>query len=253
MGKLNNRVAIVTGSASGIGRATALLFAGEGARLVVVTAHSLKAGKETVEMIKAAGGEAIFIKADVSRSKDVQNMIKDTLLNYGKLDILHNNAAIDRNPAPTAGYQERDWDEIINTNLKGVFMGMKYAIPEMIKRGGGVIINTGSGIGMVGACNAPAYCASKGGVLTLTKAAALEYAAHNIRVNCLVSGPTETPMLKQFTGGRKEAVKKILDKIPLGRLGRPEEIAQAALFLASDQSSFVTGSALVVDGGYTAH
>jgi len=254
--KLDEKVAIITGSGSGIGRATDLLFAREGAK-VVVADNVVSGGEETVSMIREAGGEASFIKTDVSIEVDVKRMIKVTLDNYGKLDILFNNAGVGEKHAPTHEVQVSEWHRVISINLTGVFLGMKYAIPEMLKGGGGVIINTGSLAGLVGFPNLPAYVASKGGVVQLTKATALEYATQNIRVNCICPGIVWTEMMdsgaRGTAGGVEEAKKQAISSEPVGRLGTPEEIAQAALFLACDESSsFVTGIALPVDGGYTA-
>lgn len=249
--KLRDKVAVITGAGSGIGRATALLFAAEGAK-VVVADYSVEGGKETVKLIKEKGGEAIFVATDVSKVADVQKMIKTAIDKYGRLDILYNNAGIEGPLGPTENVSEADWDRVLSVNLKGVFLGSKYAIPQMLKQGGGVIINTASIAGLVGVANMPAYCASKGGIVLLTKTMALEYVKKNIRVNCICPGAVKTPMLDRFTGSQPEAEKLIRESEPMGRWSEPEEIAQAALYLASDQSSFVTGTALVVDGGWTA-
>ena len=249
--KLKNKVALITGAGSGIGRATALLFAKEGAKVVVVD-YNEDTAKETVEIIKKNGGEAISIKADVSRSEDVQNMIRQTVERYGRLDVLHNNAGIEGQQAPTAEYDEAVFDKVISVNLKGVFLGMKYGIQQMLKQGGGVIINTSSNAGIVGFRGASAYTASKGGVIQLTKTAALEYATNNIRVNAICPGMIMTNMIERIANGRKETVKQLSDKEPVKRMGRPEEVAALALFLASEDSSFVTGATMVVDGGHSA-
>jgi len=251
MGKLDKRVAIITGAGSGIGRATALLFAKEGAK-VVVADNVVSGGEETVSMIREAGGEACFVKTDVSREGDIQLMIKVALDDYGQLDILYNNAGIVGKLGPTHEVDNADWDRVISINLKGVFLGMKFAIPEMLKRGGGVIINTASVAGLVGFSGLSAYSASKGGVIQLTKTAALEYATQNIRVNCICPGVIWSPMVERMTGGSEEVKKQFIEKEPVGRMGKPEEIAQAALFLASDDASFITGIPLPVDGGFIA-
>jgi len=255
MGKLDEKVAIITGASSGIGRATALLFAREGAK-VVVADNVVSGGEETVSMIREAGGEACFIKTDVSIELDIKGMIEVALDDYGKLDILFNNAGIAEKPAPTHETQVADWDRVISINLKGVFLGMKYAIPEMLKGGGGVIINTASLAGVKGVPYQPAYNASKAGVIQLTKTAALEYAAQNIRVNCILPGVIWTPMVetraKDNAGGDAEEGKKLFiarGLSPAGRLGEPEEVAQAALFLACDDSSFINGVSLPLDSG----
>ena len=254
MGKLDGKVAIITGAGSGIGRATALLFAKEGAK-VVIADNVVSGGEETLTMIRESGGEACFVKTDVSVELDIKNMIKTALDNYGKLDILFNNAGIFEERAPTHETSVATWDRVISINLRGVFMGMKYAIPEMLKIGGGAIINTSSVAGLISVPNQPSYCASKGGVLQLTKAAALDYATQNIRVNCICPGFLWTPMQEsalESTGDIEEAKRQTIEMSPAGRLGTPEEIAQAALFLACDDSSFITGIALPVDGGFTA-
>ena len=256
MGKLDGKVAIITGAGSGIGRATALLFAKEGAK-VVIADNVVSGGEETLTMIRESGGEACFVKTDVSIENDIKNMIKVALDKYGKLDILFNNAGVAEMLAPTHEVKLSDWHKVINVNLTGVFMGMKYAIPEMLKIGGGAIINTSSVAGLISVPNQPSYCASKGGVLQLTKAAALDYATQNIRVNCICPGVIWTPMVERVmmenAGGYEEGKKQFISAEPIGRMGKPEEIAQAVLFLACDESSsFITGIALPTDGGYTA-
>jgi len=243
VGKLDGKVTLITGGGSGIGQATARLFASEGGK-VVVADYVPAGGQETVRMIKEAGGEAMFVKADVSKAADVEKMVKTTIDIYGRIDILFNNAGINGKVAPTAELTEEDWDLVLDTNLKGAFLGTKYVLPIMLRQGGGVIINTSScqGIGIV--VNMAPYNVSKAGIIHLTKTTALEYAAQNIRVNCICPGTIHTAMSEQW--------------IPLlqthfllqGRVGRPEEIARAALYLASDDSSYVTGHALVVDGGW---
>jgi NAD(P)-dependent dehydrogenase (short-subunit alcohol dehydrogenase family) len=252
MGKLDGKVALITGAGSGIGRATALLFAKEGSR-VAVADYVPAGGEETVSMIKETGGEAIFIEVDVSKASDVERMVKAAVDKYGRIDILHNNAGITPPTAPTADTTEENWDSVINANLKGVFLGSKYVIPVMIKQGGGVIINTASGGGLVGTPGLSAYGASKGGVIQLTKAMALEYAKQNIRVNSICPGAVRTPMSKahQADIARRQAFTRPF-RVPLGRMGQPEEIAKAALYLACDDSSYVTGAVLVVDGGVLA-
>jgi len=243
--KLKNKVALITGAGSGIGRAAALLFAREGAAVAVVDIAS-KGGMETVEMIKGIGGEAIFICADVSKALDVEKAVKNVAEKYGRLDILFNNAGVAQE-CSIIEMSEDEWDRIINVNLKSVFSCSKYAIPYMIKQGGGVIINTASTLGLIAEPNCAAYCASKGGVIALTRALAAEYAPFNIRVNCICPGPTATPMLLKETQQQVD-----VSYVPLKRLGKPEEIAHAALFLASEESTYVTGSVLIVDGGTTA-
>lgn len=253
MGRLQNKVAIITGGASGQGRAASILFASEGAKVIVVD-YAEEGGRETVRMIRAAGGEAIFIKADVSNSADVQNMVEMTIGTYGKLDILYNNAGIEQQPVvPLHQVSEESWDRVINVNLKGMFLGMKYAIPHMLEKGGS-IINTSSIAGLVGHSCLSAYSAGKGGVVQLTKSAALEYAKQNVRINCICPGTIQTPMLERARSGPvwEGTIKPYRVPPPMDRLGMPEEVARVALFLASDESSYITGIALAVDGGVTA-
>jgi len=250
MGKLDGKVALITGAGSGIGRATALLFAGEGAKVGVVD-YVPKGGQETVGLIREEGGEAIFIEVDVSRAADAERMVKAVVEAYGRLDILHNNAAVRHPFTLTADLEEDDWDLVIDTNLKSVFLGAKHAIPVMLKQGGGVIINTASVGGIVGLLRNAAYCASKGGIIQLTRVMAMEYIGQNIRVNCICPGGTQTPGTERYLPEDPQAREEFLQGLPGGRWIQPEEIAQAALYLASDESSSVIGSALVVDRGYT--
>jgi NAD(P)-dependent dehydrogenase (short-subunit alcohol dehydrogenase family) len=247
MGKLDGKVAIVTGAGSGIGKATALLFAREGARVVV--ADITGAEEETAREI---GDAALAVRADVSRSADVQAMITAATDRFGRLDILFNNAGIEGAQAPTADSDEGNFDRVIAVNLKGVYLGMKYAIPTMLAGGGGSIINNASVAGLIGFPGIPAYCASKGGVIQLTKTAALEYATQGIRVNAICPGVIWTPMVARFTGASEEARAQFAQLEPVGRMGQPEEVAALVLFLAADESSFVTGTALPVDGGFVA-
>jgi NAD(P)-dependent dehydrogenase (short-subunit alcohol dehydrogenase family) len=248
MKKLYRKVAIITGAGSGIGRATALLFAQEGAKVVVADIND-DAGKETLKMIKDRGGEAVFVHADVSRSEDVKNMIKKAVNEYGKLDILFNNAGIGGELNDISKYSEQVFDKVIAVNMKGVWLGIKYAVPEMLKGGGGSIINTSSAGGLIGFPGVSAYCASKAGVVGITKVAALEYATLNIRVNCIAPAVIETPLSGQMT---PEMMQAQIQMVPMRRAGKPEEVAKVALFLASDDSSFVTGHILSVDGGMLA-
>ena len=250
--RLKDKVSLITGAASGIGRATAILFAKEGAK-VVVADYDEQGGNQTVDLIRQVGGEAFFIHADVSIALDSENVIKTIILNFGKLDILFNNAGISLT-GKVADTTEKEWDKIIDTNLKGVFLLSKYAIPEMLKNGKGVIINMASALGFVGMENLSAYCASKGGVVALTKAMALDYAPI-IRINCLCPGAISTPMMEHAFNASKDpdAMRNAyIMRHPIGRLGTPEDVAQAALYLASEESSFITGSSLIIDGGATA-
>jgi len=249
MARLKDKVAIITGGGSGIGRATCLLFAREGAK-VVVADYIAEGGNETVRQISAAGGQAVFVQADVSKSADVRNMIGAAVRNYGRVDILFNNAGIEGPSTKLANLKEEDWDRVIAIDLTSVYLGMKYVIPEMIKQGGGVILSTASVAGLVGFQGSGAYAAAKAGVINLTRLAALEYADKNIRVNCICPGVIETPMVERVMGGRPR--ERVVRSEPIGRLGRPEDIANAALFLASDESSFATGAPFITDGGYVA-
>jgi len=249
-GALDGKVALITGGASGIGRATALLFAREGAAVAVVDSNEHE-GPAVVQRIIEEGGRAIFVRGDVTRAADCQLAVLQTVEKLGKLDILFNNAGIIRR-ASVVETSVEEWDRVMATNVKSVFLLSKYAIPIMAKAGGGVIINTASAWGLVGGPNAASYCASKGAVVLLTKAMALDHGAQNIRVNCICPGDTDTSMLRNEArqlGIPEEQFLAESAKRPLQRVGRPEEIAQAALYLASDASSFVTGTALVVDGG----
>ena len=248
MARLEGKVAIVTGSGSGIGRASAILFAKEGAK-VAVADWVAEGGEETVRMIKADGGEAIFVKTDISNEEDVKNMVKTAVDTYGKLDILYNNAAIfEVEELPLAECKAENFDKVININLKGVFFGMKYAIPEMLKIGGGSILNTSSGTAIQGWYHFPAYAASKAGILGLSRQAATDYLRKNIRVNCILPMFIMTPMFENLKRN-PETWKLISDLQPLGRFAKTEEVAQIALFLASDESSYITGAEIPADGG----
>ena len=252
MGKLDGKVAIVTGAAAGIGRSTALLFVEEGAKVIVADWDEEK-GRRVAAEISVAGGAAIFVRVDVSKPEDVQAMVQTAVETYGRLDVLFNNAGVEGEMVPTADCSLENWDRVIDINLKGVFLGMKYAIPAMLKSGGGSIINNASVAGLVGIANAPAYCASKGGVIQLTKATALEYARKGIRVNVICPGVILTPMIERFVAPDPEQIRKSLEAMePIGRFGQPEEVARLVLFLASDDSSFCIGAPFVVDGGFVA-
>ncbi len=249
-GALNGKVALITGGASGIGRATALLFAREGAAVAVVDVNESE-GQAVVETIIDEGRQAIFLRSDVTRASDCQLAVQQTVEHLGKLDILFNNAGIIRR-ASVVETSEEEWDLVMATNVKSIFLLSKYAIPIMAEAEGGVIINTASGWGLVGGRNAVSYCASKGAVVLLTKAMAIDHGAQNIRVNCICPGSTDTPMLRNEAHQLGEPEEQFLAEAaqrPLQRVGRPEEIAQAALYLASDASSFITGTTLVVNGG----
>jgi len=253
MGSLTGKRALIAGGASGIGRATALLFAREGAAISVVDLDevgSRAVGKE----IDHDGSRAIFVPCDVTQAGDCQRAVEQTVRDLGGLDVLVNSAGIIRR-ANVLETTEAEWDQVMAVNVKSVFLLSKYAIPVLAEAGGGVIINVASGWGLVGGPRAAAYCASKGAVVQLTKSMALDHGRQNIRVNCICPGDTDTPMLRDEARQLGEPMEQFLAEAaerPLGRIGRPEDIAEAALYLASDASSFVTGTALVVDGGGTA-
>jgi len=249
-GNFTGKVAFVTGGASGIGRAAALAFAREGARVVVADV-SEEGNQETARMIEAQGGRALAVRCDVTRAEDVKAALDRTVEAFGRLDYAFNNAGIEpKKPAPTADYDEEEWSRIMDIDLRGVFLCMKYEIPLILKQGG-AIVNTSSGAGIIGIKGSPAYTAAKHGVIGLTRAAALDYAAQNIRINAVCPGYIETPMMTRFTGGTAEGRAKVISEEPIGRMGRAEEIANAVLWLCSDASSFTVGHALVVDGGQT--
>lgn len=245
------KVAFVTGAASGIGRATALAFAHEGASVVVADV-SEQGNQETARTIEELGGQAIAVKCDVTRTEDVKVALEKTIEAFGRLDFAFNNAGIEpRNAAPTAEYEEEEWNRIIDINLRGVFLCMKHEIPLILKQGRGAIVNTSSGAGIIGIKGSPAYTAAKHGVIGLTKAAALDYASQNIRVNAVCPGYIDTPMMGRFTGGTDEGRAKVIAQEPVGRMGKPEEIAAAVIWLCSDAAAFVVGHAMVIDGGQT--
>ena len=249
--KLKNKVALITGGASGIGRESSLLFAREGASVVVVDIHD-EAGEKTFKDIEAGGRQAFFVHADVSRAADCENMVRVTEETFGKLNVLFNNAGIMHSKDDDAmATDEEVWDLTLAINLKGVFLGCKYGIPALRRAGGGSIINTASFVAFLGAATPQvAYTASKGGVLAMSRELAVVHARENIRVNALCPGPLHTELLMKFLDTEKKKQRRLVH-IPVGRFGQAEEIARAALFLASDDSSYMTGSALTVDGGIT--
>ncbi len=241
------KVALVTGGSFGIGRATAIAFARKGARVVV---SDIIEDSETLDTIKKEGGEGIFVKCDVGSITEVEALMKKTKDHYGRLDYAFNNAGIEGVPAEIQDGLEEDWDRAINVNLKGVWSCMKYQIQIMLEQGGGSIVNCASIAGLVGFPNLSPYVASKHAVVGITKTAALETAQKGIRVNAVCPGVIKTPMIDRFTGKQKEAEQAFIAKKPMGRMGEPEEVATAVLWLCSDEASFVTGQALAVDGGW---
>lgn len=249
MGALEDRVALVTGGSSGIGRACARAFAAEGATIIVGDV-SVEDGEETARLIERAGGRATFIRVDVTKASDVAALVRRAVETYGRLDCAHNNAGISGTVAPTAECTEENWDRTIAINLKGVWLCMKYEIRQMLEQGGGgVIVNTAAGAGLTGLAGLPSYVASKHGVIGLTRSAALEYARAGIRVNAVCPGTTATPMVERLGTSNAEAMAEILSTVPVGRMAAPEEIAAAVVWLCSEAASFVTGHAMVVDGG----
>jgi len=250
MGSLTGKRALITGGASGIGKATAMLFAREGATVSVVDLDE-DGGSKVARAIQEEGGSAVFLPADVTLDSDCRRAVQQTVNELGGLDILFNNAGITRR-ASVVELTEAEWDRVMTVNVKSVYLMSRYSMPVMAKAGGGVIINTASGWGLVGGPRAAAYCASKGAVVLLTKAMAIDHGPQNIRVNCICPGDTDTRMLwdeaRQLGQSAERFLKEATDR-PLGRIGTPDEIAQAVLYLASDASSYVTGTALVVDGG----
>jgi NAD(P)-dependent dehydrogenase (short-subunit alcohol dehydrogenase family) len=247
--EFKDKVALVTGGSYGIGRATAIAFAERGA--MVAIADWIE-DNETVETIKSQGGEAIFIKCDVSNPDQVKGMIDTIIDKFGSLDYAFNNAGIEGANGETADCTEENWDKTVSVNLKGVWLCMKYEIPQMLKNGKGNIVNCASIAGLVGFTGLPAYVASKHGVVGLTKTTALEYVKRGIRVNAVSPGVIKTAMVDRVTGKDKTVEKQYEDMEPIGRMGQPEEVAEAVVWLCSDSSSFVTGQALAVDGGWIA-
>lgn len=250
--RLQNKVALITGAGSGIGRESALLFAQEGARIVVVDVND-EAGEKVVAEVREAGGEAVYAHADVSKSSEAEGMIRTAEESFGRLDVLFNNAGISHAKDDDAvATEEEVWDLTMNINLKGVFLGCKHGIPALRRAGGGSIINTASFVALLGAATPQlAYTASKGGVLALTRELAVIHARENIRVNALCPGPLRTELLMKYLDTEEKRQRRLVH-IPMGRFGEAQEIARAALFLASDESSFTTGSTFLVDGGITA-
>ncbi|HUS18818.1 MAG TPA: SDR family oxidoreductase [Terriglobales bacterium] len=248
-GDLQNKVAIITGGTSGIGREAAVLFARAGAK-VVVSGRREAEGKQTVELVRAGGGEALFVKSDVSKPGDVQALVQTTVEKFGRVDVAFNNAGIEGTWVPIVEQAEEDWDHTIDINLKGVWLCLKYEVQQMLKQGGGgAIVNMSSVAGLMGSAAAAAYCASKHGVLGLTKSAALEYASRQIRVNAVCPAVIETAMADRLFG--EPQVNKLIKAMhPIGRFGTATEVAEAVLWMCSDKSSFMTGHHIVLDGGF---
>jgi NAD(P)-dependent dehydrogenase (short-subunit alcohol dehydrogenase family) len=253
MGRLENKCALITGGASGIGLATVRLFAEEGAAVVIADIN-IEQGKQVEHEVQQAGGKAVFVPCDVTRTEDCQRAVITAVEQFGRLDILFNNAGMIRR-ADVIGTTEDEWDRVMDVNVKSIFLLSKYAVPVMAKQGSGVIVNTGSGWGIKGGRNAVSYCASKGAVVNMTRAMAIDHGPQNIRVNCICPGDTDTPMLRNEATqiGQSEAqFMAEASERPLNRYAQPIEIAQAVLYLVSDAASFVTGAVLAVDGGGTA-
>ena len=251
MKEFEGKVALVTGGGSGIGRATALAFARDGAR-VVIGNRNVERGEETVSMIRAAGGTASFLRTDVLVASDIEALVKHAVSEYGGLDLAFNNAGIEGDVGPLADHTESNYDAVMDINVKGVWLSMKYEIPAMLDRGGGAIVNCASVAGLIGFPNIGIYVASKHAVIGFTKTAALEYSAQGIRVNAVNPAVIDTEMVDRIATGLSMEKKDLSSLHPIGRLGRAEEVAEAVLRLCSDRSSFVTGHSLLVDGGFTA-
>ncbi len=247
--RLKDKVALITGAGSGMGRATATLFAREGAKVAVVDVN-LAGAEDTVRRITTAGGQAIAIRADVSNSEDASSMVSGTVAKFGGLDIIYNNAGIEGEGRFAAEVTEEQFDRVIAINLRGVWLGMKYALPELIKRGGGSVISTASIAGIIGLKGSVAYSAAKAGVIGMTRVVAMEYGRYNIRANCICPGFIHTEMADRIAGGRPYTPEQTSRLSVFKRFGEPDEIAQTALFLASDESKFVTAQPIVVDGGW---
>lgn len=247
---MKGKVALVTGAGSGIGRATAELFAVHGA-FVVVADKNLDSAKETLDLIKKSGEKGLALEVDISQEDEIKSLIEETIDRFGQLNYACNNAGIEGEQAFTAECSAENWSRVININLSGTWFCMKYQIPEMLKNSDGAIVNVSSIAGLLGFSGIPAYASSKHGMNGLTKTAALEYAEQGIRINAVCPGAIQTPMIDRFVGTESQERKDLIAAHPIGRLGRPEEVAEAIVWLCSEKSSFITGQILAVDGGYT--
>lgn len=249
-GMFSGKVAFITGAGTGIGRAAALAFAREGASVAVV-GRTADDNQETVRLVEQQGGRAVALEADISQEEDVKAALAQTIDVYGRLDYAFNNAGVEQHKAPLADLDIEEWDRIVNTDLRGTFLCLKHEIPLILQQGGGAIVNTSSGAGLVGIKHNTAYTAAKHGVIGLTRSAALDYADKNLRINAVCPGYIDTPMMDRFTHDSEKERAEVVKQEPIGRAGLPEEIANAAVWLCSDASSFVVGHALAVDGGQT--
>jgi NAD(P)-dependent dehydrogenase (short-subunit alcohol dehydrogenase family) len=251
MSEFEGKVALVTGGTSGIGRAAAVAYAREGARVVVAGRRAAE-GEETLRLLRAEGSEGMFVATDVSKAAQVKELVERTMQKFGRLDFAFNNAGVEQEPTPLLEQDDEIYVRVMGVNVKGVWLCMKYEIPAMLKKGGGSIVNTSSSLGVVAMPGIEIYAASKHAVIGLTKSAAVEFGKQGIRVNAVLPAAIETDMLQRFIGDNPKSRAYVMDKHPIGRIGKPEDIAEAAIWLSSSKSSFVTGHSLLVDGGFTA-